>query len=108
MIDINDAEAALNYLKTTDTESARAKAYATALDDSKKTCLAMVYNGIEEKLSAADKLKKAEGSDDYWEHLQKLKEANIEWEVLRNKRKSAELQIEMWRSINSNQRKGNI
>ena len=67
----------------------------------------MVYNSFDEG-SAAEKLKKAEGSTDYHNHLEKLRNANMEWELIRNKRKSAELQIEMWRSINSNQRKGNV
>ena len=107
LIDFNDAEKALEYLKGTDKEAARAKSYAAALDDAKKTVLAFVYNDLTEG-SAADRQKKAEGSDDYHSHLEKLRKANEEWETLRNKRKSAELQIEMWRSINSNQRKGNI
>lgn len=107
MIDVNDAEKALNYLKSTDSDAARAKAYASALDDAKKTVLAMVYNSFDQG-SGTEKLKKAEGSNDYHSHLEKLRSANEEWELIRNKRKSAELQIEMWRSINSNQRKGNI
>lgn len=107
MIDYTDAEKALEYLKSTDREAARAKAYATFLDDAKKTVLAMTYNAFESG-SAADKAKKAEGSQDYLDHIKKLQKANEDWEVLRNKRKSAEIQIEMWRSVNSNQRKGNI
>lgn len=107
MIDYNDAEKGLNYLKDTDAEAARAKAYANALDDMKKTVLAMVYNDLKEG-SASDRLKKSEGSLDYQNHLEKLRKANEEWELLRNRRKTAELQVEMWRSVNSNQRKGNI
>lgn len=107
MIDYTAAEKALDYLKHTDAEAARAKAHYAMLDDAKKTVLAMTYNEFDGG-SAADRQKKAEGSQDYHNHLEKLKQAHIEWELLRNKRKSAEMQIEMWRSVNSNQRKGNI
>jgi len=44
MIDYSDAEKALEFLKSTDKEAARAKARAEALDDAKKTVLALVYN----------------------------------------------------------------
>lgn len=107
MIDVGDAEKALDYLKGTDREAGRLKTYASAQDDLKKTIIALTYNDLKEG-SAADRLKKAEGSEHYRAHLEKLRKANEEWEVMRNMRKSAELQIEMWRSINSNQRKGNI
>lgn len=107
MIDVADAEKALNFLKETDVEAARRKAYASALDDMKKTVLAMTYNDFKEG-SAADRLKKAEGHRDYQDHLEKLRKANEEYHVLNNQRISAATQIEMWRSINSNQRKGNI
>lgn len=107
MIDYSDAEKALEFLKSTDKEAARAKARAEALDDAKKTVLALVYNEFGEG-SAADRQKKAEGSEDYNRHISALESARVEWETLRNQRKTAELQIEMWRSVNSNQRKGNV
>ena len=107
MINYNDAEKALEYLKSTDAEAARRRAYAAALDDMKKTALAMIVNSFD-KGSAAEKLKKAEGHPDYHTHLENLKKANQEWFEMQNKRTSAALQIEMWRSVNSNQRKGNI
>ncbi|WP_086931582.1 hypothetical protein [Agarilytica rhodophyticola] len=107
MIDINDAEKALDYLKSTDKEAARLRALSGALDDMRKTMIALLYNE-ETEGSAADRLKKAEGSEHYKNHIESLRNANEEWYLIQNQRKSAELQIEMWRSINSNQRKGNI
>lgn len=107
MIDINDAEKALHFLKNTDKEAARLRAYADILDDMKKPVLAMIYNAIDTG-SAADRLKKAEGHQDYINHLEKLRMASEEWYVMNNRRISAATQIDMWRSINSNQRKGNI
>ena len=107
MIDINDAEKALEYLKHTDTEAAKARSLMNYVDDTKKTILAAAFVDITVG-SAADRLKQAESSKPYQEHLVKLQKATYDYELLRNKRKSAELQIEMWRSINSNMRKGNI
>ena len=107
MIDYNDAEKALEFLKSTDKEAARLRARAGALDDFKKPALAMMFNSYTEG-SAAANLKKAEGSMDYKNHLENLRQANQEWYEMQNKRNSAERQVEMWRSVNSNQRKGNI
>lgn len=107
MIDYTDAERALEFLKHTDITAGKAKAYYEAMSDMKKTTLAMIYNSIKEG-SAADKAKKAEGHLDYQLHLEKTRKACEDWEVMRNKRNTAALQIEMWRSVNSNQRKGNI
>ena len=107
MIGYEDAEKALEYLKNTDKEAARRKAYASALDDMKKSVLALVYNDIEGG-SAADKLKKAEGHKDYIDHLNKLRTANEEHLIMQNKRITAATQIEMWRSVNSAMKMGNI
>jgi hypothetical protein len=107
MITYEDAEKALDFMKQTDKEAARLKAYAGALDDMKKTVLAMVYNDIKDG-PQGDRLKQAEGHPDYVKHLEKLRIANEENYVMTNKRISSATQIEMWRSVNSNQRKGNI
>jgi len=107
MITQDDAEKALDYLKATDSDAARARSLMNYLDDTKKTILASEFMRVD-KGSAAEKQKIAEGSQIYIEHLGKLREATLDYETLRNQRKSAELQIEMWRSINSNMKKGNI
>ena len=106
MIDYNDADKALNYLKGTDREAAQAKALLSALDDQKKTILAVEFLNCEG--SAAERSQRALASDMYIEHIIKVKDATFDFELLRNQRKSAELQIEMWRSVNSNRNKGNI
>ena len=107
MIDYTAAETALEFLKSTDKESGRRKAYASALDDMKKTVIAMIYNEIKDG-SQGEKLKLAEGSQDYQSHLEKLRKANEDYHTMNNQRITAATQIEMWRSVNSNQRKGNI
>lgn len=106
MLNYFDADKALNYLKSTDIAAAKAKCLYEALDDQKKTVLAIVFMAA--KGGAGERAKNAEGSEEYILHLDKLHNARLDFETLRNKRKSAELQIEMWRSVNSNQRKGNI
>jgi len=107
MIDLTDAEKALDFLKNTDKECARLKARATALDGMKKSVVALLYNEIESG-SAADKLKKSEGHPDNIAHLENLRQANEEFHSMNNQRLTASTQIDMWRSVNSNQRKGNI
>lgn len=106
MIDYNDAENALNFLKNTDVEFARAKCLYEGLEDQKKTieaCCFMNASG-----SAAERTQKAKQDEAYCKHLDKIDAARIDYETLRNKRASAVLQIDMWRSVNSNQRKGNV
>ena len=100
------AEKALEYLKNTDTEAARARALKDGLDETKKSVSAIEF--MKASGSAAERTQKALASEEYLTHLDKLENAVLEFETLKNKRKSAELQIEMWRSINSNMKKGNV
>ncbi len=106
MINYNDAEAALRYLADTDEEAARAKVLYEALYEQRKTIRAVQFLGV--KGSAAERTERALASAEYQEHLLLIKDAQIEFEILRNKRFTKQSIIEMWRSVNSNQKKGNI
>ena len=106
MVTFEHADEALEYLKESDIPAAKVKTYADLLDDQKKTILADQY--MKATGSQGDKNKIAESSEAYKEHIQKLHDAKYEWEIYRNKRKSAELQIEIWRSQNANMRRGNV
>jgi hypothetical protein len=106
MIDYSSAEVAINYLVSTDIEAARAKALYDGLSEQRKTIKAMQF--LKATGSAAERTEKAYASKEYQEHLQLIKDAQIEFEILRNKRASNAQVIDMWRSVNSNQRKGNI
>ena len=106
MISYDDAEKALNYLKATDEEAARAKALYQGLDEAKKTVLACEF--MKADGSASERNQIALSSGEYLLHLEKMDNSLLDFEIIKNRRKSAELQIEMWRSVNSNQRKGNI
>ncbi len=105
-IDIADAHRALEYLKSTDEEAARAKANLELMQDQKKTVEALQF--VDAEGGTGERGKIALASEEYQAHLDKINDAVFTFELIRNRRKAAELQIEMWRSINSNQRKGNI
>ena len=106
MINYNDAETALNYLVNTDEEAARAKALYDGLYEQRKTVRALQF--LNSSGSAAERTEKANGSIDYQEHLKAIRGAQIDYEILRNKRDTNIRITDMWRSVNSNQKKGNI
>ena len=106
MINYNDADAALQYLVSTDEDLARTKTLYEALYEQKKTIQAIQF--LNASGSAAERTQKALASNEYIEHLGIIKDAQIEFEILRNKRQSQVSVIDMWRSVNSNQKKGNI
>ena len=106
MINYNDAEKSLCYMVDTDEEAARAKALYDGLYEQRKTIKAIQF--LKATGSAAERTERAYASEEYQEHLQLIKDAQVEFEILRNKRTSNAQVIDMWRSVNSNQKKGNI
>ena len=106
MINYNDAEKALEFLKSSDVEFARRKCLYEGLDDQKKTVEAIAFMNAEG--SAAERAQKAKADNGYQDHIQAINEARIEFETMRNQRQTAALQIEMWRSVNSAMKMGNI
>ena len=110
MISFEDAEKALNYLKSTDREFARLKAYYDGLEGQRKTVEAMEYlsyikNGSK---SSAAATQSAKASKVYSDHLNKTNNALMDFETMKNLRATAIIQIDLWRSINSNMKKGNM
>jgi hypothetical protein len=106
MINYNDAEEALRYLVGTDEEAARAKVLYEGLYQQRKTIRAIQF--LNATGSAAERTEKANASIEYQEHLQLIKDAQIDFEILKNKRDTNIRITDMWRSVNSNQKKGNI
>ena len=106
LLNYNDAESALNYLISTDVDYARAKTLSDALYEQKKTIQALEF--LKASGSAAERTQKALASDSYIDHLKKISDAQIDFETLRNKRNSQGSVMDMWRSVNSAQNKGNI
>ncbi len=97
---------AVNYLADTDEEHARARANYHALAELRKTIRALCFRdakgGVKEREMAA------ECHIDYVEHISKIETAEIDFHILHNKRKSAELVVELYRTYSANVRKGNI
>ena len=102
-----DAQAALDHLKGTDEQDAKFKARVEYLKEKKKTVIAWEQSESNEKSQAA-KEQDAYNSASFRGWLEDYQGALIDFHTMHNKRLSASLQIEMWRSINANQRTGNI
>jgi len=99
-------ESAVNYLASTDESHARARAEYNALSELRKTvrafCFQEAEGGVKEREMAA------ECHPDYIAHIEKIKQAEIEFHVIHNKRKRAELTIELYRTFSANVRRGNL
>jgi len=108
-INQNRMEKALDYLSATDEPCALARSNMEGLKEQKKTILAIAFLDNKE---GTDKTKdsKACSSEKFAEWHTKYEESVFVYETFRNRRKTAELLIEAWRSINSNRRQagGNI
>ncbi len=106
MIDDKQAEKAIRYLADTDESHARARAEYNALSELRKTVRAFCFEasegGVKEREMAAER------HSDYIGHIEKIKVAEIEFHTLHNKRKRAELTVDMYRTYSANIRKGNI
>ena len=106
MINYDHADVALGYLTSTDVDAAKAKCLYDGLMLQKKTVRAIQF--LNSTGSAAERTEKALASEVYQLHLKKIEEAQIVFETFKNQRITNDLIIQMWRSVNSNQGKGNI
>ena len=106
MITYSHAEFALQFLVDTDEDFARAKTLYDHLYETKKTVIGIEYRKLTG--SASEKQKLAESSEAYQKHLKGLYDAQMELEMLKAKRHTHQLTIDMWRSLNSAQKMGNI
>lgn len=99
-------ESAINFLASTDETHAVARAEYNALSELRKTVRAFCFSertgGVKEREMAA------ECHPDYVAHIEKIKAAEIHFHTLHNKRKRAELTIELYRTYSANVRRGNI
>lgn len=103
---MRDAEKALDYLVETDEKSAQAKALMLFIEDKKKTVKATQMANMDGSISGREM--EALASDEYKAVCDEYRDAVYDYEMLRNRRKSAELTIELWRSMNANRRQGNV
>jgi len=97
MITAENRDANLDYLATTDEPYARAKSYMVGLDKQERTVLATSVLTSREKTV---QMKEAEArvSKPYREWKTSYQDAVYDYEILRNKRTTAALVIELWRS----------
>ena len=102
----NDVELAVKYLASTDESHAKARSEYNALSELRKTVRAFCFEDA--KGGVAERTMAAERHPDYVEHIEKIKQAEIEFHTMHNKRKRAELMVDLYRTMAANSRKGNI
>jgi hypothetical protein len=98
---------ALDYLVTTDEELASFYAAKESGEYLLKHLIARVGLESGEKSSAA-RNEQALASDAYVEAIENLRDTVMELKHIEAKRKTEALVIDVWRTWNANQRKGNI
>lgn len=115
LIDDESVEKALDFLASTDTECANAKAKMKGLDYQRNTVRSIAMIEAEddamkkgEKLSVSRKESLAYISKRYQEYLEEFQKAVADYEILNNQRNTAIGMIEVWRSEQANRRRGNV
>lgn len=93
-------EKAVMYLAETDEAFARARAIRDSLEEQKKPILASIFMRANGGSAAANK-EIALNSMEYRQHLERWENANLDYLTLQAKRRTAEIQIDCWRSLNS-------
>ena len=101
-----DASNALEYLAQTDEQLAAELGFVEACKHGVKVARSMAF--LEAAGTVAEREAKAETSADVVEKSDELIRAVTDYETTKTKRKRAELVIEVWRSLNANQRRGNV
>ena len=99
-------EKAVNYLATTDEAAAKAKTLYKGLDAQIKTIEAVEFKKAPKNITVPEKWAEVHTSQAYLDHHKKIYEAMLDHELLQNRRNTAELLFEYWRSVNSNKRQG--
>ena len=98
---------ALTYLAETDIPAANAKGLSEGLSEQRKSIKAILMLDSNKK-TAVDREADAYAHENYREHISRMENAIADYETYRNKRKTEELIVEVWRTEQANRRKGNI
>lgn len=106
MITVDKLQRAMEYLADTDKPCARARALQDGLNRQEKTIKSVAF--LESKGTVAEREALAYTSTAFIDHTIKIENATIDYETIRNRRLTAELIVEVWRSENANRRQGNI
>jgi macrodomain Ter protein organizer (MatP/YcbG family) len=107
MIGISDVEKALQFLAETDEENANAKANVEFQKHKAKTAYAVEFVASPQNTVSAREAE-AQTSSLYQAAQRAHRDATFAAELIRTRRKHAELQVEVWRSINAGRRAGQI
>lgn len=97
---------ALRYLAETDEPAANARAMAKYLEQKRKTIKAVGF--MKASGTMAEREARSYTTNEYLQFLEDYKAAVYDDELYKNKRKRAELTVEVWRSKNANRRAGNV
>ena len=100
-------ETALKYLASTDPQIGQLKANLEELEDHKKIQYAICYcDSVADTVS--DRQQSAYTDKRYIDHINSLADVRIVYEQLRAKRRTQEIIVDVWRTIQANLRRGNI
>lgn len=101
-----DIEKLITFLANTDEPFAKVQAELTYGQDILKHLKGAFVAGSELPVSKATEQFYA--SENYTNHISKLHKLNIEQLTMKNQRKTAEMKIEIWRSMEASRRKTNV
>ena len=109
MNDLPDAERvgkAINFLANTDEDYGRLCAAVSAMEHRIKSLKASKY--LETSGTVGERQAIVDSSKAYRGWIEKMENVTADREIMRARRKTAELLIELWRSVNSARGKGLI
>jgi hypothetical protein len=106
MVTTDEMERALRWMACSDTEFADWRVASLRAEYMADVAEAMVYKLAEGSIE--DRKKAAKASPEVKKAMEDYFTAVRGYEVLRAQRKTAELLIETWRSVNANRRVGNV
>ena len=109
MNDLPDAERvgkAINYLADTDEKYGRLCAAVSAMEHRIKTLKAIEY--LKTSGTVGERQSIVDSSQPFKIWTEEMENITADREIMRARRKTAELLIDVWRSVNANRRQGNI
>lgn len=96
-------EKAMKYLANTDEPHALAKALVKAMDYKIKTVRALAF--LQASGTVAEREAQSSASKEYCDFVERYQNAVADYELMENKRTTAQLEIDIWRSLEASRRK---
>lgn len=100
-------EAALNFIRDNSRPMADARSRAKFLEQKRKSLKAAAYLEADGK-TIADRESAAYTDPEYLKCIEDYRQAVYDSELLTVQMRAAELRIEVWRTVNANNRRGNL